>query len=383
MNIGKNAIQVPALLFLFSPAVSNASLSNGNVINLSRTSNIPFSQPVSINLQWSMVRTTASGGEPGLTVSSVAGQFTDATGQVLGTVPRVLSKSQPITLSDTSFTFRETLNIPREVLYRAYQQNLSEIYYRRDFTDCPGVECSTLAPAPSLVLRLSGSMDGAFRINRLQLRFKDGSSGAIIRQGQALRAEARLEAAGTGVLKGVWEVATPATTVGVPVFTPLQMVNRRVSSARMVRITSPELPSAQPGNYLIRFRLTEPATSQAAPTLQYAVTAARLEELPGFGLREPSPGTAVDGHTRFRWQPVSGASSYKLEVIDERPEESGKPVVAVTGILVKGSDTNISLTPSLLGKLQSGKTYWWHVLALTKDGQVIAASEWGMIKAAH
>ncbi len=383
MTVKKKTIQLLTLLFLFSPAVSNASLNNGNVINLSRTSNIPYSQPVSINLQWSMVRITTSGGEPGLTVSSAAGRLTDASGRVLGTVPRVLSKSKAITIADTPFTFRETLIVPREVLYRAYQQNLQEIHYQRDFTDCPGVECSTLVPAPSVIFRLSGSMDGAFSINRLQLRFEDGSSGAIIRQGQALRAEARLEATATGVLKGIWELATAATSGGVPVFTPLQMVNRQVSSALTVRIASPELPATQPGNYLIRFRLIEPATSQAIPTLQYAVTAVRLDELPGFGLSEPPSGTTVGNNTRFRWQPVSGANSYKLEVVAERPEDTGQPVVVVSGILVKGADTRISLTPSLLRKLQPGKTYWWHVLALAQDGQAIAASEWRVIQVAR
>ncbi len=374
-----------ALLTLsVTPTAVHALLTSGSVSNLSGTRNIPYSRPASVTLRWSMQRYGAAG-NPGPTVSSQSGLFTNAAGDIsLGTVYKVLSKSKPIVLRSTTFTFIETVRVPRDVLFRAFQQNIQEIYYRRSFTDCPGIDCSVdLSPTLAASFTLAGSNTSVFGISRLALRFEDGSAGTAIPQRQKLRAEARIDVTGTGTLKGIWEVAGPASTAGTPFYKSLQMVNRQVSSGQTIHLLSPPLPATQLGSHLVRFRLLEPGLSEEPPVLQYMVVQEQLPSLPTFKTTAPGEGASINHTSQFQWQTVDNAGSYKLEVVARMPEDSSHMVTPVTGILIKGNINKGRLTRSLMENLTPGRTYWWHVLALDKDGNVIATTDWKRIKIAR
>ena len=375
MNMSCKVLPVLMLAFLCSPASVNATLISGSVSNLSGTQNIPYSQPSSATLRWSMLRTAAAT-QPGVTVSSLSGTFTDASGSlVLGTVSRTLSKSIPLS-AGSSFTFTETVRIPRDILFKAYKQNIRTIFYRRDFTDCPATRCNVLAPTLAAAFNVTGSTAAAFGISDYRLRFSDGGLAAILPQHQMLTAEAQINVTGAGVLRGVWEVATPGSTAGKPFYQSLQIVTRQVSSGQTLRLHSPALPSRQTGNYLVRFRFLEPALSEEPPMLQYVVRQEQVEEVPSFGIIDPANNAVIDQHTLFEWQPVNAAASYKLEVVSSRPNEVAGATKVVTGILIKSEDSKTRLTLSLLQKLKPGKTYWWHVEALDDAGSVIAATDW-------
>ncbi|MFO7602839.1 MAG: hypothetical protein R6X06_03380 [Gammaproteobacteria bacterium] len=366
---------------LFIPATLHATLLSGSVSNLSATRNIAYTQPVSVTLRWSMLRSPARF-MPGLTVTSQGGTFTDVSGGiVLGTVAKTLSKTIPLDAGST-FTFTETLRVPRDVLFKAYQQNIQTIYYRRDFTNCPGTSCSTLSPTLAASFSVGGSSAAAFGISDFVLRFSDGALAAIVSQEQKLLAEVRLNVTGSGTIKGVWEVATPGSSAGTPFYQSLQLVTRQVGSGQSLRLQSPPLPTRQAGNHLVRFRLLEPGLSEEPPVLQYVVRQTSTPTVAPLSSVTPAPNASLDQHTVFEWQAVAGAESYKLEVVGAMPMEDAVAVPPLTGILIKSRTHRTRLTRSLLQKLQPGETYWWRVEALDAQGEVIAASAWSSIKVA-
>ncbi|MDT8387858.1 MAG: hypothetical protein RQ736_10105 [Thiogranum sp.] len=227
----------------------------------------------------------------------------------------------------------------------------------------------------------TGSLTTTFGISSYELRFSDGGLSAVIPRGQSLAAEVHLNATGTGTLKGIWEVATPGSVAGVPFFKPLHLLTRQVSSGQTARLISPNLPSHQTGNYLVRFRLIEPALNEEPPVLQYVVTQPAELSLPSFELTAPADNARIDSDTQFEWQPVSRAHGYRLELTDRQPIDGDWRMPAVTGVLVKADTHRTRLNNSLLGNLQSGENYWWHVLAIDSAGEIIAASEWKAARA--
>lgn len=369
--------RIPALIALLAAPAIHASLAGGSVINLSGVRDIPLNQPSTVTLRWSMQRLASRRGDPGLTISSPSGQFTDASGRsVLGSVTKALSKSLPIGPPITNVSFTESVQIPREVLYRAYKQGISTLYYRRSFTDCPGDFCSTLAPPLAAAFNVAGSGAGAFGLSRMELRFESGGIGEVIRQNDPLRAEVLIEVTGSGTLKGIWEVATPGSTAGTPFFRSLKLVTRQVGTGTTFRLLSPVLPASQAGYHLVRFRLLEPELSQEVPVLQYVVVPDGPKRLPALETTAPAPGALVDAETLFRWRAVDGANGYQLALFAERPISPRARITPVTGLLVKGEHTQARLTASLLKNLEPGRTYWWHVLALDESGNPLAVSDW-------
>lgn len=375
-SIGKNSYTASALcvLLCLSGAVQ-ADLTAGTVTNLSATRNIPYNSPTTANLRWSMLRVSRTPSVPaGVTVNSTSGSFTDAGNTiVLGTVNTSLTKSIPLD-SGSTFTFNETVRIPRAVLLSAFRQNIRTIFYRREFTDCPAVSCSSLALSTSYTL--AGSSAGVFGIAEYSLRFGDGKLAAIVTQGETLQAEMRINVTGTGTLKGVWEVASPASTAGTPFYQTLQLVTRQVSSGQTVRLLSPPLPVRTTGNYLVRFRFLEPALEEDAPQLQYVVQPAQQAPLPVIPAGAPADGAEVGPDTVYQWRAIPGAHSYKLEIVGDAPRDDAQHAIPVTGVLLRSEANQASLTRSLMQKLETGRNYWWHVLALDADGNVIAVSDW-------
>lgn len=358
-----------------------ASLTNGSVTNVSATRSVAYTQPTTMTLSWSMLR-FASAADPGPTVSSQYGRFTNADGSVvLGTVSKTLSTTRAYGVGSATFTFRESVKIPRDVLFKAYKQGIYQVYYRRDFTDCPGNECSTLSPTLSVSFSVTGSGSGEFTVSNYKLRFADGRIGKIIQAKEKLTAIAEITAGQSGKIKGVWEIASPATTSGQPSFMTLQHVNRLLVGGQPVRLVSPELPSKQNGIYLVRFRLITPALSETPPVIQYNVVAEKKQAYPSFNTNMPDNNTTLDNKTLFKWDAVKGAKSYKLFFLDKKPGENDKDnsEQAMAGIVLKSKNIQTGLPTSVRKKLKAGQFYWWQVQALDNAGNIIAKSEWKAI----
>jgi len=361
-------------LLLSLPFTAGASLGSGTATNLSGARNISYTTQTTATIRWSMQRTFLRL-PPGETVISSSGTFTDAGNTiVLGTVNKALSKSKPVSPSD-SFNFSETILIPRDVLFKAYKQNVRTLYYRRNFTDCPAAECSQITIAASFAL--TGSPAGVFNVTGYSLRFQDAALTPIIGQDQALQAEARIHVTGTGTIRGVWEVASPGSTAGTPLYQTLQLVVRQLSSGQDTPILSPALPARQSGNHLVRFRFLAPELREEPPVLQYVVRVAPT--LPTITLMAPRDGATANQDTVFQWDAVRNANGYKIELFDRNPQENSYPITPVTGMLLRSGTNSTSLPGSLMERLESGQRYWWHLLALDDGGNIIAASDWNSV----
>ncbi len=354
-------------------AAAWASVTAGSVQLLSASANVARDRPTTLTVRWTVERTVVSAPTAG-TVSSTKGEFVDGSGRmVLGTVERRLSRTLlPATRgASTVYTFTETLTVPRSVLFQAHRLGLSQIQYRRAFTDCPGAECAALDPAAAVTLNITGAAAGGFSVSRLQLRFEDEATRKIVRPDERFRALARVQVSGSGVLKAVWEIATPSSTAGTPVFRTLEVIRRQVGSGAVRTLRSPVLPVSQYGMYLLRLRIDEPAPEQAVPMLQYLVIQGRpAPAVTRIAVQGPPAGAGIDQRTLFQWTPVPEVRAYKLEF-----RRHGVEAAPVTGMMIEAGFTQVSPSTLVMSRLPAGR-YEWRIVAFDGQGVVTARSDW-------
>ena len=219
----------------------------------------------------------------------------------------------------------------------------------------------------------------------------------VLAAGQQVRAEAEITFGGTGRLGGAWEVAEPTTTAGSPVFRTLELVSTSLGAGRREVLASPPLPTAATGAYQVRLRITAPEVDAPPPPLRYFVggpggeTAGGQAGAPGtLEAHGPSDGGPADA-LKFSWQPVAGSIAFQLEFYEKDPAAAAEPAGGdqdaclvsvpssigrppVTGVLVPGTRTEVTLGHAAAAKLAAGKSYLWRVVALDKDGKVLCDS---------
>ncbi len=361
---------------------------------------IPVSSvgPSTVTVTWQVARLGGSAvSNPG-TVSSPSGALI-VNGTVLATIHRPLSRFAPGPPATTeNLIFTETFILPQAVAFRAIKSGVP-IVYQRTFTDSLGTTPPS-SLAGTTLLTPSGPGSARFNVSRMELRFDDDSRFKVLPKSRRLRAIARLNTSGSGLIRGQWEVATAATTAGAPVFRTLALVRQPVAGGRPVTITSPPLPTRFEGNNLVRLRLDDPDPLFDEPQLQYYVT----PESPLPQQREPQPmlvtspslGTPLTLTTRFAWQALPGAHLYKLEIfgappgpgdnvatnevvtdvpLDRAPDtESVQGLTPLTGIVVPAAVTEVRLQDYTLAHLPGDRRYEWSVKALDKEGAVIGRS---------
>jgi hypothetical protein len=356
--------------------------------------------PSTATVVWRVVRFPGSTVPFPGTISSPSGQFL-VNGVVVGTVNRTLSRSTPgLTTANEAFIFNESVTVPLAVAYRAVKER-APIVYQRTFTDSSGA----IAPFPaslggSIDLVPSGPGSEPFSISRLALSFDDQSRVKVLSKGSRLRAIAEINATGSGLIAGQWEIALSPTTAGAPVFRPLALVRQPVAGGGRTIITSPPLPTRFEGNNLVRLRITDPATFFEEPQIQYYVT----PESPLPEDREPrlmlvtapAPDVPLTLTTRFAWRAVPGAELYKLEIfgtpagpaeivadsevttpvpLDPLPDTASVQALRpLTGVAVPGTQTEIRLRDYSLAHLPGNRRYQWTVKALGGDGAVLGVS---------
>lgn len=166
-----------------------------------------------------------------------------------------------------------------------------------------------------VAIELTSPLGGTFAINRVQLRFDEGSPLRLIPQDSEPHAFADVAYNGSGEIVAVWEVAEPASTSGAPVFRPLRRVRRHLGSGQRTSLPAPPLPTDQIGLYLVRLRVLEPALSFEEPLLRYYVASPEIPAEPALvRLVGPPHRSDLTSETVFRWQAVPGARAYRLEL---------------------------------------------------------------------
>ena len=319
-------------------------------------------------------------------------QFTAPDLTVLGTQAKTLSKPKVTGPYNVSFT--EAVTIPSSIIYTAYKRGDPTLLITRKFWDTsdPGYTVFTTATA---TVALTSSAAAGFNISRQELIFDNGSYTRRILRGEPLHAVAQFKYSGSGLLRGVWELATPSTTYGEPVYRRLKNVRKFFGAGGTETLRSPLLESNQQGRYLIRFRVEEPATGFDDLVLEYFVgqEMAHIAAPPiTLELTGPNHGVSLHPKTTFHWREVANAKAYRLDLYKkstslEFPVEgteaggyesaknpntlAGAPV---TGKLVPATTTRLSLSTISRERLQPGYRYWWRIIAIGEDGSVISQS---------
>lgn len=234
--------------------------------------NVAVGRSATISLTWSM---TSSGPSTGgtVTISSLSTdlEFLDGSGTPLGSaLARSFSRTGtlPPLGAPLITTFSEPLLVPRYIIDKARSNGANQITVRRRFTATGIVAGTTLI---SMTLNITGSAGGSFAITRLALDFGSGEVSRVVTAGTKFKAYAQLTSSGTGLLRGVWEIADPSTTRGEPIFRPLLNVRQYLTASQRITLSSPDLPSNANGLYQVRFRITEPTIALSSPLVRYVV----------------------------------------------------------------------------------------------------------------
>tara|TARA_R100000900_G_scaffold111424_1_gene86970 strand:- start:673 stop:1659 length:987 start_codon:yes stop_codon:yes gene_type:complete len=306
----------------------------------------------------------------------------------------------------TAFSFSETLTVPAAISTQAAAQGARELSYVRPFSvngiPVTGVQALRLtdpaAPLPNTARSLPENSEvtaSGLILRRLALRFDDGAPVASVSRDEALRAEAIIHYDRAGLLEAVWEVATPATTRGQPVFRRLDNVREYLGAGQQSNLRSPKLPTDQPGLYLLRLRLVHPTLEQSGTrepndiVLRYQVSSRSTHEaqwVPHLnGARAVAATLGAD--TEFTWPAIATTHAYQLEfyaqppepdVASERPGPDRVPNrftrEPTTGLVLKSNTRSTRLSSAVLHRLEPGTTYSWRVVAVDASGRVLAAS---------
>ncbi len=376
------------LLLLATQAWGQVGFGSGNV---TRPLTIPMSKTTTVTVQWNLSGAfLVAPANP--RVESVVSQFIALPGEyVVGSTSRRISQSVPPEVSPSSYdvTITENLVIPGSVTYQAYKHGATSIIIRRIFTDgeSPSLTVSTSS------IQISGSNTAELSLSRQELYFENGSVRPLINQDSTLHAITRLSYTGSGLLKGVWEIATPASTSGTPSYRILRTVRQYLPAGGDVQLRSPALSTQLPGRYLVRFRIEAPVSFNDL-SLEYFVGRRPVSEPPvNMKLLEPAGGSVLRKAQAFRWQPVTQVQAYRLEVYEkglrsapellsdsltdsDKGEQSPEFLTGApaAGALVPGDKVVMQLSALTESHLKSGHDYWWRVLAIGHNGKIISQS---------
>jgi hypothetical protein len=351
--------------------------------------NVPVGTSSSVSLVWNVPGTGAAP----VSVSSTQGTFRNYTATTcqtatttFGTIPVPIASTAPA----TSHTFQETILVPADITTRAQKLGLTSIGYHRNFAG------SGIADA-CIELKLVSAAASGLNVNREELSFDTGTPVKIVPLRESLYAKVTVGFTGTGLIQGVWEVATPPSTSSDPIYSTVAQIREYLALGDIKKIDSPALPTNLPGIHLVRFRITDPVPAFDTPVIRYFVGEGRVgHELPAnpMNLVSPAPSTLLARDTFFVWEPIKNAKAYQLEIY-KAPEKPGStlpdlggtetgPAPAdvaqalagkpVTGMLINAKQTRLSLSPAVREHLTPGRTYFWRVLAVGSDGAVIGES---------
>lgn len=326
------------------------------------------------------------------TITSQAGEFRaqNIAGPVLGTVPLPVSRTVGCSgVGFITYPFAESVLVPADVVQRALKLGATRIVYIRTFT-------AFVSSTGVVNLDIRSSSAATFGVTHEALSFDNGAPVRILPRGEPLSARAEIGYNGAGVLQAVWEVASPASTSGTPIYSVVSHVRKNLTSGEREVLNSPALPTASTGLYLVRLRITSPEPPFEAPVIRYFVGEGRPgHELPPqpLALGAPPRHVLLAPDTDFAWEAIKGARAYQLEIyrsgVDQAyglPDLGGETALRptdvaaalsrppVTGMLVPGKQRRTTLSAAARQHLLSGQVYLWRVVAIGEDGARIGQS---------
>ncbi len=387
-------LSLAALALLPSHGWGAISVAGSSVQPASIT--IPLGQPTTITVTWIVNSSPAPAST--YSASSSFGQFL-APNKAIAPLATINTALNSVVNLPVGFTgsgtaiITETVAVPAEVSVRAIRAGASNIVYARTFSDG-----STTTGTLQANIIVGGSNLATFGVSRVALTFNDGAVVRVVPAKSSLGAVADVTYAGSGVLRGFWEVADPASTSGTPFFRLLQAVTQGVGGSGRATLTSPALPTELTGLHMVRLRLTDPAPAFDPPVLYYYVGEAKPGTPLSFtpmAVLNPPDHAYLDRQTQFAWQPVKDARVYKIEIFanpdagaNALPDLGGAPasgdplliqralsLPARAGMLVVAPRTQTTLSAPTLAKLQPRRSYFWRVQTIGRDGALLGEAQ--------
>ncbi|VAW79805.1 hypothetical protein MNBD_GAMMA12-62 [hydrothermal vent metagenome] len=378
-NIKIRILLVGCLIAVSGTVHAVVTVVTGNTSNR----NIAVGQTSSKTITWTVTMGTATPG-PFITSAGVAFYANTPSGALLGTSLKILTRTVP---GPGTYVLIDNITIPSSIVYSASKQGVSRIAVVRNFTDNVG-SANGFAN-----LDITGSGASGFTINAVSVRFDNNQPQRVIKRLQQHKAYIKLTYSGSGLLRGLWEIATPSSTIGQAVYRPLRVVRKHLPGTGIYKLYSPRLPTQTQGVYLVRFRITAPAVSFSDPLIRYFVYSGKKPRLSPVSvfLHQPGPSTALNNKTVFRWNKISQASALRLEFYavkknsslnlglpslgqsDDQTSQIKGPLVA--GKLLKGSTQKTNISTLTLARLKPGHWYLWRLVVFNKEGNIIGVSK--------
>jgi len=348
-----------------------------------------------VRITWSGVSDSQNSNSPGqpYQVFSSAGAFTIER-TTLGVNNRRIAANLVLGTPVTSggFSIQETLQIPRSVLVAAKRNNSNFFEYSRAFID----ESGGLGVTSSIVFQIVSSNSGSLSLSQVDLRFSNNNLNKVVKIDESLLAYATINHNGTGLFRAVWEVATPITTSGTPIFTTLETVRQFLGAGRKIVLESPTLPTNLTGNYVLRLKILSPQDSFENLQLRYAVIRSAIPtvEIQAIEVTKPLPNALINDVTVFSWNPVTGAHTYQIEIYEldntDLPTIGGENLSInelenstkklSSGVLLPSEKQSSTLTKIALRNLKPGRAYRWRTVAINKEGYIIGKSQYRKIR---
>lgn len=297
-----------------------------------------------------------------LTLTSPQALVTTPAGQVLQIDPVALTVRVP---GGGQASAAESFTLTPATIAAALHLGVGTLNVTRTFGIAP------YAAVATVVVTLGGTASGPLTLSRVALHFEDRALLRVLEPGESAVAIAEVTYSGGGTLNGVWEVASPPTTRGQPVFVPLGAASVNLEGGGVTEVTSPPLPSPLAGRYLVRFRVRTPVVPFEALVLQYAVEDDGTP-VPPIAVVRPEPHATLTGATRFEWQPAPGAYAYRLEFYDaDSAAAGGRPL---SGEWLPAAQRDAILSALAQTHLQAGRAYRWRIVAFNGDSQIVGRS---------
>jgi hypothetical protein len=358
MNFKKN---FPKVILLFICVLFSTACAYGQEAYVTTTpssTNVAYGQSTAVTIHYRLAVPNTVGLPP-LQFTSTQGNFV-FNDQIIGTVP--------LPLTTTTNQGTEVLTIPRNVVETVFRGSGSSFRYYRNFrANLPpspvGGGPTTISVDGYVVLNITPGSIAAFSIKRIELYF-DGMQKRneimVDRNFKGLKAYADLYYNGSGFLNGYWEVDGLI----------IERVNRFVPTGGKVTLSTPnvpDLPTFDPGYHIVKFIVTNPATSFEVPEMVYWVKGTEEPVIRALALIKPADGMDIPTDFLFEWEKTEKASVYLISFA--RVEDKKVCFSALT------RDASYRIPPSVLAEyLSPGGKYLWLVKGFDTENNIIAES---------
>jgi len=302
-----------------------------------------------------------------VTATSPQGTVSTPGGQVLQIDPLPLTvRLSGVPTSAVQGTVPETFRLAPATVAAAQRLGINTLVFARTFSAGGPPYVATA----NVNITLGGSASGPLALSHVALHFDDRSLVRLLRQGESAVAIAEITFSGNGVFSGLWEVASPPSTQGEPVFVPLGAASTNLTAGGISEVTSPSLPSLIAGTYYVRFRVRSPVVPFQSLVLRYGVE--QGPAVASIAVTSPEAHATFKPDTRFAWQPVPGAIAYRLEFYAADAAADYEPPLSGELLPVERRDSVLSALAQT--HLAAGRAYRWRIVALDGDGEVVARS---------